>query len=583
MINTPQESAHEIGAMIEAMQTRRAQIKLRIGLSLCIATIFFMVVGLGFSLVWAVVYGLSQALEAWLFPLDQLSARLSKPEWRRRAVLVVVASNVVFSSYVMAEAFHNNVGLECAMFLIAGIIFNAILTSTRCPPLMWAGIGPAFLNLLVIPTAYYVHEKSALNTFFLSTTVVFYALAMLQGWTLIRSLLKTERLAREAAEQANAAKTRFVANTSHELRTPLNAVVASASLLARLDLSPRGRELVDLLIHGSNTLHALICDILDASKATAGRLELYNQPFAPVAVVGAAVEMFRAAAEAKGIDLVFEVDGENGWLLGDSLRLGQIVTNLCNNAVKFTVSGSICVRLALAAAGDERTSLHLSVADTGIGMDAATAAKIFDPFVQADVSTTRNYGGTGLGLSIAKALAEKMGGVLMVESEPGIGSTFHLAMQLPIAETPAEPAAPSDSEASDARAGERLRILVADDSVSNRRLIGFILEDIADLVLVENGREALDAIAANAFDLFICDIQMPIMDGPAALAQLRQSEQTDNRPHLPVIIATADAAMSLAQAQSLGANSVVTKPFTAQSLLEAVSNAYDAIGYDEAA
>jgi CheY-like chemotaxis protein len=128
-----------------------------------------------------------------------------------------------------------------------------------------------------------------------------------------------------------------------------------------------------------------------------------------------------------------------------------------------------------------------------------------------------------------------------------------------------------------------LRILVADDSVSNRRLIGFILEDIADLVLVENGREALDAIAANAFDLFICDIQMPIMDGPAALAQLRQSEQTDNRPHLPVIIATADAAMSLAQAQSLGANSVVTKPFTAQSLLEAVSTAYDAIGYDEAA
>jgi len=583
MINTPQESAHEIGAMIEAMQTRRAQIKLRIGLSLCIATIFFMVVGLGFSLVWAVVYGLSQALEAWLFPLDQLSARLSKPEWRRRAVLVVVASNVVFSSYVMAEAFHNNVGLECAMFLIAGIIFNAILTSTRCPPLMWAGIGPAFLNLLVIPTAYYVHEKSALNTFFLSTTVVFYALAMLQGWTLIRSLLKTERLAREAAEQANAAKTRFVANTSHELRTPLNAVVASASLLARLDLSPRGRELVDLLIHGSNTLNALICDILDASKATAGRLEMYNQPFSPVAAVGAAVEMFRAAAEAKGIDLVFEAEGENGWLLGDSLRLGQIVTNLCNNAVKFTASGSIHVRLNLAAAGDEQIRLHLSVADTGIGMDSATAARIFDPFVQADVSTTRNYGGTGLGLSIAKALAGKMGGVLMVESDPDVGSTFRLAVQLPIAEAPPEPAALSDGDASGARAGQRLRILVADDSVSNRRLIGFILEDIADLVLVENGREALDAIAADAFDLFICDIQMPVMDGPAALAQLRQTEQADNRPRLPVIIATADAAMSLAQAHSLGANSVVTKPFTAQSLLEAVSTAYDAIGYDEAA
>jgi signal transduction histidine kinase/ActR/RegA family two-component response regulator len=583
MTNMPKESAHQIEAMVEAMQTRRAQLKLRIGLSLCIATIFFMVVGLGFSLVWAVVYSLSQALEAWLFPLDQLSARLSKPEWRRRAVLVVVASNVVFSSYVMAEAFHNNVGLECAMFLIAGIIFNAILTSTRCPPLMWAGIGPAFLNLLVIPTAYYVHEKSALNTFFLSTTVVFYALAMLQGWTLIRSLLKTERLAREAAEQANAAKTRFVANTSHELRTPLNAVVASASLLARLDLSPRGRELVDLLIHGSNTLNALICDILDASKATAGRLEMYNQPFSPVAAVGAAVEMFRAAAEAKGIDLVFEAEGENGWLLGDSLRLGQIVTNLCNNAVKFTASGSIHVRLNLAAAGDEQIRLHLSVADTGIGMDSATAARIFDPFVQADVSTTRNYGGTGLGLSIAKALAGKMGGVLMVESDPDVGSTFRLAVQLPIAEAPPEPAALSDGDASGARAGQRLRILVADDSVSNRRLIGFILEDIADLVLVENGREALDAIAADAFDLFICDIQMPVMDGPAALAQLRQSEQTDNSPHLPVIIATADAAMSLAQAQSLGANSVVTKPFTAQSLLEAVSTAYDAIGYDEAA
>jgi len=222
----------------------------------------------------------------------------------------------------------------------------------------------------------------------------------------------------------------------------------------------------------------------------------------------------------------------------------------------------------VAAEGDELATLTISVCDTGIGMDEATAARVFNPFVQADVSTTRQFGGTGLGLSIAKALVEQMGGHLTVQSQPGVGSIFRLSARLPIAKAPADRA--EDAVMAKSAPRDRLSILVADDNAANRRLITLILEDIADVTAVENGRLALDALATEPFDLWICDIQMPVMDGPDAIKAFRDLEGREGRFRTPVVLATADAAIGLPQAQALGADALLTKPFTAQSLWEAV-------------
>jgi len=391
-----------------------------------------------------------------------------------------------------------------------------------------------------------------------------------QARILIKSFLDSERAGRQAAELADAAKSRFIANTSHELRTPLNAVVASASLLARSQLSVRDQELVALLMNGSSTLQALISDVLDASKAEAGKIELLPEPFRPWATVQGVVCLFQAAAEAKGLRLEFEAAEalEGAWLVGDALRLNQVLTNLVGNAIKFTSSGSVRLSMDVLAISDELATLTISVSDTGIGMDEATAARIFDPFVQADASTTRQFGGTGLGLSIAKALMQQMGGELTVESRLAVGSSFRLSTQLPRAQAPAECAEAMDDGAS--LSFDRLRILVADDSPANQRLIALILEDIADVTVVENGRLALDMLATDAFDLWICDIQMPVMDGPQAIRTFRELELSESRPRTPVILATADAVLALPQAQALGADALLTKPFTARSLWEAV-------------
>jgi len=561
--------------MIDSMRNRRHQMKMRCALVLIMSAVFFRYVGIAFTIGWCATYIVIVGLERLLFPMQGLERRLSTPLGRRLAMLVVAIANIVFCAFGVAQAFHGGRSFDGAVLLLGGAAFNSFWTSARSPALSWSAIIPCVISLFSLPIAIYIADHSLLNSLLYVITVALYLGMANQARLLIRSLLNNERDGRQAAEMAHAAKSRFIANTSHELRTPLNAVVASASLLARSTLSPRDQELVALLVNGSTTLQALISDVLDASKAEAGKIELVSEPFQPIAMVRRLADFFRTSAEGKG--LVLELDAgqlqedggqEDGWLLGDPLRLGQVVANLVNNAIKFTPTGSVRLSVQVIAGGDGLATLTISICDTGMGMDEATAARIFDPFVQADASTTRQFGGTGLGLSIAKALMQQMGGQITVESQPGVGSTFRLSARLPVAKAPAERAEDVGIEAYGSL--DRLRILVADDSAANQRLITLILEDIADVSAVENGRLALDALATGKFDLWICDIQMPIMDGPQAIKAFRNMELSEGRRRTPVILATADAAISLAQAQALGADALLTKPFTAQSLFEAV-------------
>ncbi len=560
----------EAVSMAEAMLGRRIQLKFRIMIVAIMAALFFSNVSLQFCFCWAAAYICLQCVEVKLFPRATMIAQLQNRRWRSVAVCLVIANHIVFGSFGAVEGLRGGVALGCAIFYFTGTAYNALLTSSRCAPLMWASVVPTMLGMLFIPIGSYLTEHSIPHLVLYLLAVCLYNALVLQARKLVKAFLDVETEGRRAAEAADAAKTRFVANTSHELRTPLNAVVASASVLARSPLSPRDQELVGLLMSGSATLQALISDILDASKAQAGKIELLSEPFDPVEVVRGTADLFRASAEAKGLSMAFEAHGADQWLLGDSLRLGQIVANLCSNAIKFTAQGSIRLSVRVGVDQDGLGTLNISVADTGVGMDAATAARIFLPFTQADASTTRKYGGTGLGLSIAKALVEQMKGTLTVESERGVGSVFALQARFPVAEAPLALLDPPAEALDLCPTGRRLRILVADDSPANRRLIAIMLDGLADVSEVENGRAMLDLIEAQTFDLAISDVQMPIMDGPEAIKALRTWEAVQGRNRLPVILATADAEMSLAKAQGLGADAVLTKPFTIQSLFATV-------------
>ena len=344
--------------------------------------------------------------------------------------------------------------------------------------------------------------------------------------------------ARQAAEDANRAKSDFLANMSHEVRTPLNGVIGIVDALARTPLSPAQGEMVDLIQSSGATLERLVSDILDVSKIEAGRLDLEVHSFDLTAMIGAVLDVARIRAEERGVgfDATFGPTAR-GLFRGDSVRLRQVLDNLLSNALKFTHAGKIAVAVDVSDAvdGAQVSELALMVSDTGVGFDPALAADLFDRFRQADGAITRRFGGTGLGLSISKALVEMMGGRIEAASTPGAGSVFTVRVPLPRAAPQAEPA-PSKTEpgaepdldmaAPAADGAPPLRILLAEDNLTNQKVVSLILAPLgADLTIVENGAQAIEAFREGEFDLVLMDMQMPVMDGLAATRVLREIEQ----------------------------------------------------------
>ncbi|HEX2561637.1 ATP-binding protein [Phenylobacterium sp.] len=373
--------------------------------------------------------------------------------------------------------------------------------------------------------------------------------------------------AKEAAEAANRAKSEFLANMSHEIRTPLNGVMGVAGALARTPLSPKQAEMVGIVETSAATLEALLSDILDLARVEAGRLELKSEPFDVAASVDACAALFEASAEAKGLHFQSRVAPQaKGWRLGDATRLRQILSNLLGNAVKFTAAGRVSLDVR-----EEAGRLVFEVCDTGIGFDEETAARLFARFQQADGSITRKFGGTGLGLAISRSLAEAMGGTLEGHGAPGRGATFTLTLPLPRSEAhaPREAEAEAPGEALDA-----MRVLLAEDHPTNRRVVQLILEAAGvDLTCVENGAEAVQAAAAERFDLVLMDMQMPVMDGLTAIREIRVLERTAGRTPMPIYTLTANAMPEHALASTeAGADGHVTKPVTAAALLSCVQS-----------
>jgi signal transduction histidine kinase/ActR/RegA family two-component response regulator len=372
--------------------------------------------------------------------------------------------------------------------------------------------------------------------------------------------------ARQEAQAAQRVKADFLANVSHEIRTPLNGVIGVLDVLRRTELTRQQRDMVALIESSAVTLERLVGDILEISKVEAATLALEPGAFTPIEELRGVLDLTALAAQGKG--LVFEESLGHGLdrrLIGDAVRLKQILNNLTTNAVKFTEHGLVEVSLAVEEEGG-RPNLVMAVRDSGVGFDEAEAEALFQPFHQAETGIARRFGGVGLGLSITKALVDLMGGSISVRSTPGEGSVFSVGIPLEVCED----LAMGDHEDAGTDLERPLRVLLVEDNETNQQVVRLILAD-ADVALTvtDNGALGLDAWRRERFDLILMDMQMPVMDGLTAIRAIRAEEAAEpSRRRTPIAVLSANAMdHHRAEALAAGADLHIAKPITAAGLL----------------
>lgn len=519
----------------------------------------FWAANLSIFVYWIVVLGLFSKCGLigtpifWLFPLAPIAILLSgiTAGWYWCLVSILTLLSVW--------------GLETNGILLVDNSFRMLINTTMDTDsgLIFAGDGSIIILVLTTATTFFKHAQTA---------------AELKLRETVASLQKeviTRRLAEQTAIDSEKAKSAFLAAMGHELRTPLNGIIGASRILNEASNPNERQEFNDIILQSGESLLELINNVMDISSLDSGKVVLESRPIHLASFIEQTLSPFVFQSHSKNIEIRHEIkDDLPNTILGDPTRLRQIIINLAGNAIKFTHRGYVSIIL-----DQNQNQLRIRVLDTGIGIPAELQAKLFEPYVQADVDTTRKYGGSGLGLAIVKRLSEAMLGNVSFQSTPNKGTCFTLT--LPLVEAPSEPFESSAKGSAKSTAKNKetfhlafpnLDILVVDDNAVNRMVLAKILEkDNHNVVSVTNGLEAVEYANSHALDLILMDVQMPKMNGLIATETIRTSAILNK--DIPIIAITANLAeIDRSNALNAGMDGFISKPFRYEELVTVINS-----------